>query len=374
MEKNILIVAGDLSGDMHAANLVKALKKVEPQAKIYALGGNKLKESADIFLENLVTLGTFGFFQPIKQFFKLLVIFNKLKGTIRTVKFERVILVDYYGFNIHAAAFAKKHGIKTFYFISPQVWATRRSRIKKIGKAIDKMLVILPFEEELYRKENINVEFVGHPLLDIVPEPLPPEPKSVMPVNLKKIVIGLFPGSRPSVFIKHMQILCEAAQIIRSEIGCEFKLFLASEELSKGMDCPFPYTIGGDYSQKRDICFAISTSGTVSLENTLMGIPMIVIYKLSWFNYSIAKALIKIPYITLANILAKKVVVPELIQNDCTPEKIARKAVEMLKDDDYLDYIKGQLASIRKMLGTPGVLDRTARQILEEGTVLSNKS
>jgi lipid-A-disaccharide synthase len=365
--RNILIVAGDLSGDLHAANLAKAIKKLAPETKIYALGGPRLKEAADEFMEDLVKLGTFGFFQPVKQFFRLLGIFIRLKKTMRSVGFERTIVVDYYGFNIHVAAFSKKLGVKTFYFISPQVWATRKGRIKKIRAAVDKMLVILPFEEKLYRDAGVPVEFVGHPLIDMVPRP----PAGESGVGHNKPLIGFFPGSRASVFKKHLPILCEAAGIIRSELDCECKLFLASNDLLKDKDCGIATVVESDYKERARISFAISTSGTVSLENALMGVPMVVIYKLSRLNYFVARLLIQIRYITMANILADKALVPELVQDDCTPEKIAKKTLEMLKDKDYLCYLRAQLLDMRKLLGAPCVSERAAEIILSGRTALS---
>ena len=357
---NILISAGDPSGDIHAANLVKALKKADRNVSITALGGQQLSHVSDKFVYNLVNLGGFGFWQPVNLYFKLKkVLVDIVIRFYSEHKPDKVIVVDYYGFNIHVAREAFKRGIPVYYYISPQVWASRPGRIRKIAKYVKKMLVILPFEEELYKKSGVDTVFVGHPLIDAVMAP----PEIVETVN-NKITIGLFPGSRPNVFKRHIGLLMETAEKIKASMPQILKYF-ASRSLPKTVEAPYPVVVEDSYSERKDITLAITTSGTVSLENALLGIPMIVYYKLSKFNYFIAKMLVKIPYITMVNILLNRMLVPEFIQDDATGETISQKALSLLKDSASLKSYRNELLALRKVLGENGVSDRAAAIILK---------
>jgi lipid-A-disaccharide synthase len=269
------------------------------------------------------------------------------------------VLVDYYGFNIHIGKKAKELGIDVYYYISPQVWASRKKRIAKIARVVKKMLVILPFEEKLYRKHGIDAEFVGHPLIDMVPEPVISDSST----NAKP-VIGLFPGSRKHVFDKHLPILLESARLIQKELDCDFKLFVAYENLLKNKTVPYEVVKEKGYAKRRELSFAITTSGMVSLETALLGIPMAIMYKLSSFNYFLARLLVKVPYIGMANILLNSEIVPELIQKKAEPAVISKKVIEILRNKNALNTMKENLLALRKMLGKPGVSARAAKIIL----------
>lgn len=361
MPQNIFISAGDLSGEIHAARLVTALKKLQPDCRVSAMGGENLKAVADKFLCNLVNLSAFGFLEPVKLYFKLRQIFDeKIKRAWQEQKPDKVILVDYYGFNIHVAEEAHNAGIPVYYYISPQVWASRPGRIKKLSRYVSKMLVILPFEEEIYRKAGVDTTFVGHPLLDIVPEPAQ---KTSLPATP---CIGLFPGSRPSVLKKHLPLFDDVYKRIKKEVPCEIKLFglETAKELYAGYSFPVVYH-DEDYAERRKVDLAITVSGTVSLEHTLLGIPMIVVYRLARLNYLLAKMLVNIDSITMANILAGQKIVPELIQDDATPMNIIDHALGMLKNPEAYRKMRDYLLSVRKQLGNPGVSERAAQIIIE---------
>jgi lipid-A-disaccharide synthase len=357
---NIFICAGDASGDIHAANLAKVFKRTRNDIVITSLGGERLKEVSDRFLFNLVELGGFGFWQPLMLFFKLrgVLIDIVINYFIKTNP-DKVIIVDYYGFNIHVAKAAFERNIPVYYYISPQVWATRPKRVFQIAKYVKKILVTLPFEEKLYRDAGIDAVFVGNPLIDMVPKP-----KMKIGTN---VCIGLFPGSRPNVIKRHIQLLIEAAELINKEIPAEFKIFCASALNDKKYgDIPYSVVVEDDYTQRETLTFALTTSGTVSLENALLGIPMVVYYKLSKFNYFIAKMLANIRYITMVNILLDKMLVPELIQNDATPEKISKAVIETIKDDEKIESMKNAFWDIRNKLGSPNVSARAAGIILND--------
>jgi lipid-A-disaccharide synthase len=221
------------------------------------------------------------------------------------------------------------------------------------------MLVILPFEEKLYRNSGVDASFVGHPLLDMVPHPATGDPLN------KRPCIGLFPGSRPSIFKRHLPLIVAAAEHIKKEIDVDFKIFIPAGKTTQSQArMPFEVVTDPDYRERMNLFMAITTSGTVSLENALLGIPMVIFYRLSWPNYLLARALIRIPYITMANILANDKIVPELVQSDATPEKIACETLKYLRDAAYYETTKKRLIELRKLLGTSGATRRAAEIIM----------
>jgi len=355
----IFISAGDASGDMHASDLVREIRKNSRGCTVTALGGRQLETAADEFLANMVSLSAFGFWEPVRQYLRLRKIFNhQLKTDWLRRKPDKVILVDYYGFNIHVAEEARRQGIPVYYYISPQVWASRPGRIKRLARNVTKMLVILPFEEKIYRQAGVDAVFVGHPLIDRVPEPAPGAMTAAMPV------IGLFPGSRPSVFDKHLPILIEAAAQIAKELPVQFKIVCLQALRERCAGIPYEVVAENDFAARSGFRLAITTSGTVSLENALLGIPMVVFYKLSRFNYWLARRLVRIPYITMVNILLNEPLVPELIQDRATPSCIANEAMRMLNDAEGMAQVRSKMAGVRPLLGEPGASRRAAAIIM----------
>lgn len=356
----IFISAGDLSGEVHASNLIKEIKKINPSCFVLSAGGNNLKAVSDSFIEDIVNINAFGFL-PIKQAFYLRKVFKKIKRHFLENRPDKVILVDYYGFHIHVARLAKSMGIPVFYYISPQVWASRSGRIKELSKVIKKMLVIFPFEEKLYKDNNVDVVFVGNPLID----------KTTQKTDFQKHnfnisnppIIGLFPGSRQSAIKCHIPILLETAKILKKEINARFVMFCVSNKIKFALPEYVTFDGSGNFEKRVSVDFAISPSGTVCLENALMGIPMAIVYKLSYFNYFFIRVLIKVKYIGIVNILAGKSVVPEFIQFDANPKKIAQSVLEQLKPENYSSKVQ-ELLSFRKSLGSPGVSKRVAEIIL----------
>jgi lipid-A-disaccharide synthase len=356
----IFISAGDLSGEIHAANLIKEIKNMDPLCYVTAIGGNNLKLIVDEFLENIVNINAFGFLL-VKQVFYLKKILNVLKKRFNNNRPDKIILVDYYGFHIHIARLAKQLNIPVYYYISPQVWASRCSRIKKLAETVNKMLVILPFEEKLYKDNGVDAIFVGNPLIDKIPENQTNEDKRFDISNPP--TIGLFPGSRQSTIKYHMPIIVETAKILRKKINAKFIMFCVDNRTNFNLPEYIEIDNFGDFQKRNRIDFAICPSGTVSLENALMGIPMTVMYKLSCYNYFFIKTIIKVKYITIINILANKNIVPEFIQFNARPCKIALSVLEQLKPENYIAKIE-ELVSFRKMLGNPGVSKRVAEIVL----------
>lgn len=351
----IFISAGDISGDIHAGNLVKSIKKINKENKVFAIGGTQLKQQTDYFIEDIVNIDAFGFL-PIKQIYFLKKVLKKVEKCLIENKITKVVLVDYYGFNINLAKLAHSLNIPVYYYVCPQVWASRMGRIKKIAKYVKMVFPILPFEKEIYEKENIKVVFEGNPLIDIVPEPINEK------MSGNKIKIGLFAGSRNSVIKRHLPIIMDVVKILKEKINAEFNIF----SLHKiDFDVPDYISViyGNDFVKRNEMDIVISPSGTVSLENALMGIPMVIMYKMSWLNAIIVRCLIKVKYVTMVNIFAGKEIVPEYIQENAIAKKIADAVINQLKPEIY-NKTRQELSAFRKILGVNGVSDRVAQNIL----------
>ena len=356
--ESIFISAGDISGDIHAANLIKSIKK-NSACRVYAIGGQQLKDVVDVFIEDIVNINGFGFF-PIKQIFYLKNIFKIVKNCLINNKIDKVILVDYYGFNIHIAKLAKSLKIPVYYFVTPQVWASRKYRIKNIAKYVKIAFPILPFEKQMYEQENVKCFFEGNPLVDNV--------SSYILKNKEKnkaVVVGLFAGSRKSTIKKHLPVILDTVKILKErKDNMEFVLFTLDKSEQK-----IPNYIqiknGNDFKERNKIDIALCPSGTVSLENALLGIPMVVMYKLSWINYFIARLIIKVKYITLVNILLNKELIPECIQYKATGTILSQQIISMLEEKKY-NSVRNELLKFKEKLGPLGVYERVAKRILED--------
>ncbi|MDR1417860.1 MAG: hypothetical protein LBI80_01675 [Endomicrobium sp.] len=355
----IFISAGDLSGDIYAANVIKEIKIKNRNCKVLALGGNNLKSVSDYFIEDIVNINAFGLIS-LKQILYFKNLLKKLEFIFTTQRPDKIVLVDYYGFHIHLAKLAKKLNISVFYYISPQVWASRSYRIKKLAKVVKKMLVIFPFEEALYKKNKIDAIFVGNPLVDKITQ------KNNFNKNAfgfsNPPLIGLFPGSRNWAIKRHIPILLETAKILKEKVNARFIMFCTN---SAFYDLPeyIKLDTSGSFEQRKLIDFAICPSGTVSLENALMGIPMAIIYKLPYINYFFLRAIVKVKYITMVNILSSKNVISEFIQFNANPKKISEYVLAQLEPKNYMPKVQ-ELLLFRKMLGHIGVSKRVAEIIL----------
>jgi lipid-A-disaccharide synthase len=359
----LLIVCGDPSGDVHAANLILALKRQQPGMRVAAVGGPQCRAAADEFLEDLASRGVTGFVEPLKQLAFLRGLSARLATLLRERRPAAVVCVDYYGFNRRVLALAKEAGVPAFYFISPQVWASRPGRVQYLRQHVRRMLVIFPFEEQLYRDAGVPVTFVGHPLLDLVPPPRDEHRGS-------GTVIGILPGSRTSELRRHLPVCFGAFEILRSRRSdLRGLLFAAASQPDEAYgELPQDVTLvrDRDYQHRSGLDVAICSSGTATLENALLGVPMVVIYRLSWPTYAIARAIVTVKQIAMANVLAGREIVPELIQGDATAERVAAETAAILDDSERAAQMRRNLAALRQTLGEPGAVDRAAQAILRE--------
>ena len=369
--KHIMVLTGEPSGDLHAGHLVREIKQLKPDIYFSGIGGPHLDhQNVDLFY-NIDKLSAMGLTEVIMQFGQIKNAFDLLKKKLKSNRPDLIILIDYPGFNLKAAQYAKTHyKIKILYYVTPKVWAWKKSRLKKIKKYVDHAALILPFEEKIYKKVNIQSTYVGNPLMDDYPENISKPFFRLNSPSLKQknsIVIGLLPGSRKAEINNLFEIMIKTADLIQQKIP--HVSFIISQASSINKDSLknaiktntshhlFHISDGPvkDVLIKSDL--VIAASGTVTLEAALCCVPTIIIYKMSSISYWIAKLVIKIKYAGLANLIVNREVMPELLQNDATPEKITKKALYML---DHLTCFEKQLQMVRKLLGNKGAAKRTA--------------
>ncbi len=372
VNKNILVVAGDPSGDLHAANLIKALKARDPEISVTSIGGVRMQEVSTHFIYNLVSVGAVGFSEPFKHFFLWLKLIKLVRRYLDERRPACVIAVDFYGFNHQVLGLAAHRKIPAFYYISPQVWASRPGRAAKIAKLTKEIFVIFPFETELYRKAGGNASFVGHPLLDMMPAPAP---KDFPPPN-GGWKIGILPGSRKTEIYRHLPLFVKAFYRIKEQhpksraylfAVPEFPdeaLVPALEAVEKYWSKDIEIVREKDYAERAKLDFAFTCSGTATLENALLGVPMAVAYRMQNLTYEVAKRVVKTPYISLVNILLKRPAVKELIQEKATVDNLAQEAFSFINNPPRAQAARKELAGLRALLGERGAAERAAGKIL----------
>ena len=299
---------------------------------------------------------------------------TRLKSILRHRRPNLLILIDYPDFNIHLARTAKRSNVPVLYYISPQVWAWRRSRIKKIARRVDRMTVILPFEKDVYKSTSLEVEYVGHPLLDIEPPKLDRD-AAIRDMRLAgaRPILGLLPGSRKEEIENLLPAMVGAAERLAERYpSLRCILPRAStitpdliEPLIRGSTTVIT-VLGGDIYRTLALCdVALVASGTATLETAIMGVPMVIAYRVSPVSYRLAKMVVRVPFIGLVNLVAGEKIVPELIQGEVRPERLAAEAIDILENDAKRHCMKAQLARVRDRLGRGGASKRTARIALE---------
>ena len=373
----VLIVAGDPSGDLYGAMLVESLRRQRPNLRVFAVGGKLLraaldKNKGDRFIHDLASIAVTGFIEPARRIPMFISLLKKLKALMRDETINLVIPIDFYGFNRRVLGAAQSQGVPAVYLISPQVWASRPGRVKTLKRLVKRMLVIFPFEEALYRDHGVPVSWIGHPLLDRLPVPDIDRPVG------RVLKLGLLPGSRGSELRRHLPLLLKAASRIAKDYpSLELSVFGAPQQDD---DAYQPHIRRwrspqgrraklireDDYSQRSKQDIVLTSSGTATLENALLGLPMVVVYKLSWPTYFLARALIKVKHIAMANILAERTLVPELIQHDATPQSVASAALDILGDPRRHKKLRRDLSALRDILGGPGAIDRASKALLAE--------
>lgn len=370
----IMFSAGETSGDMHGANLAKAIKNIYPDAQLFGFGGPQMEQAGVKLCRNMLDYSVMGFWEVL---INLRCMFKLKASLVEEMKNQRpdiLVLIDYPDFNWRLAKEAKKLNIPIFSYIPPSAWAWRKGRAKNVAAIADKIAAIFPFETKVYEDAGADISFVGNPLIDNVKPSISKEQAyKFFGINPQDDNVLLLPGSRKQEIEKMLEPMLAAGKIIKKERS-KTKFFLPvapgiNEQLINEKINSYNLNVKLCHEKTYDLMnccdFAIATSGTVTLEAALMGLPSIVLYKMSKFTYRIAKLFVKVKFFSLPNILADKQILPELLQDQVNGENIANEAKALFKDTDSAIDIKSQLQEIRSKLGESGVAEKTAKLILQ---------
>lgn len=369
-----MIIAGEASGDLHAAKLVHAVNAMESKIQFFGIGGARMREAGVDVRVDSAQLAVVGLVEVLAHRKVIFGALNQMRELLRKAPPDLLILTDYPEFNLRLAKTAKQLGIKVLYYISPQVWAWRQWRVKNIRNVVDMMAVVFPFEEAFYRQHHVPVRFVGHPLVgEVNPSADRETLRNEFDLDSTKQTVGLFPGSRQSEIKRLLPIILKTAQQLKQKKpSIQFLLPLAST-LNRGdignylqnTDLPVKLIEDRTYDVIQACDAIITVSGTVTLEIALLGTPMVIINKVAPLTYFIVRKLLKIDHIGLCNIVANKRIVPEFIQNNATPDNIGKEIQRMLDDTDYNKLIRQQLKMVGEKLGAAGGAENIARLTLE---------
>ena len=372
MEKlrTVMIVAGEASGDLHGANLVREMKSLDPSLAFCGVGGHRLEAEGVRLVARSSEMGVVGLTEVFSKLRLILGVFFRLRRMLRDEKPDLLILIDYPDFNLPLASAARRAGVRVFYFISPQVWAWRKNRIERIRRVVDRMAVILPFEPAIYAERGVEVDFVGHPLLDTVKRTRSRE-EALAAFGLRdtRPVVAILPGSREKEVMSLLPEMLGAAEILARDFAeAQFVLPLAEtvdpgmvQEILRQHAVPVSVLPGQMVDAVAISDVAMVASGTATLETALLQTPMVITYKISPLTAAVGRRLIRVQHIGLVNIIAGKTLVPELVQNDATAEKLATEVKAILSDRQRSDAIRRELAGIRQKLGEPGAARRAAQ-------------
>jgi len=377
--KKVFIIAGETSGDLHAANLTRALLELAPpgELELVGMGGRRMAEAGVRIVQPIAGLEVMGFVEVLRKLGKFRQVERSLLERFRAEKPDVLVLVDYPGFNLHFTARARKAGFGGLihYYIAPQVWAWHRGRVRTLARLVDRMLVIFPFEVPIYEAAGVPVTFVGHPLLDILPAPGDPPPSLREELNLGdgEMLVALLPGSRRQVLGRHLPVFLGAAdRLSKAFPGLRFAMALPGETHLEESErsaiervCVRLERCEGASAELFRACdLALVSSGTATLEAAILGCPMVVAYRGSLLSYIIARTVVTLPCVSLANIVAGRPVVPELIQGKATPDRLAYEALRLLASPETLARMRRNLSAVRGKLGGPGASRRAAGEIL----------
>jgi len=366
--KRVMIVVGEASGDLHGAHLVKALYRRDPTLEIFGVAGDGLKREGIKVIFDVDRLTGMGFAELAGNLKTIWQAYRLLRKALREERPNLLILVDFPEFNLRLARLAKKSGIPVLYYISPQVWAWRKRRTQKIARWVDRMAVVFPFEVPLYQNEGVAVSFVGHPLLDLAHSSEPRE-RTLTQYGLdpSRQTIAILPGSRSREVAYHLPPMLEAADRLERQLEAQFILVRATtvergilDGILEKAAVKVPIAEGNTYNVLHACDLVWAASGTATLETALMLRPMVIVYRLSWLTYALARLLVRVSHIGMVNIIAGESVVPELIQSDVTADKIVAESRAILQDPELRKRIVSKLSQVREKLGSPGASERVA--------------
>jgi lipid-A-disaccharide synthase len=364
MSMKLAVVAGEASGDLHASEVIRELKNLSPDLQLFGIGGELLQRQGMELIYHARELGIVGLFNVVRHLAMFRRVFQTFVARIEAERPDAVLLVDFPEFNLRVARRAKELGVRVIYFISPQIWAWRRGRVRQIEKTVDQMIVIFPFERDFYEKHDVPVTYVGHPLIDhtAAVRRTPPKPGVLR--------VALMPGSRKGEVDDLLPPMLEAVEVLRRERAVEAFIIqaptideahLAAIVKARRSNVPIVPRNRGEALASADV--AVSSSGTATLESAILGTPVVVLYKLTAATYLLARRLVRLPHFSLVNIVAGREVVPELLQHDVTGDKIAA-AVLGLVAPERSPRVKADLDDVKHRLGERGASRRAAEAIM----------
>lgn len=372
-KRNLMIIAGEVSGDMHGAALIHELKKLGGVLEVCGIGGNLMKNEGAFLLYHLNRMAFLGFVEVVKHIPFVKQVQSELIDLVLGRNIDTVILIDYPGFNLNIAKKLKNLNVKIIYYISPQIWAWGKNRINKIKRLVDKMIVVFPFEKEIYQNAGMDVEYVGHPLMEIISDYKFLEKEELYhnyQLDSSKDILLVMPGSRKQEVEKIFPESIKAAEKIADEFNMQV-IVSASQNIGErflsNLTRKKNYKVIKDhtYDLMKYSKFGIIKSGTSTLEAALFQLPMVIVYKTSGLTYFIGKKLIKVTNIGMANIILNEQVVPELIQHDVSHKMIYAKSKEILSNQEKYNSIKQSFVSIKETLGESGASKKAAKIIFD---------
>lgn len=362
------IIAGERSGDLHGGNLVRALRRQDPEAVVRAFGGDDMQAAGAELAVHYNELAFMGFITLIANYGTIRRMLRFCKDDIVSFKPDVVILIDYGGFNRRIAKFTKPRGIKTFYYIPPKVWAWYQSRAKELRQTIDRMFVILPFEKEFYKRYGMDVDYVGNPVLDAVKAFVPDDMfRSRHGLDPQRPVVALLPGSRKMELKRMIPVMTdlvgrfpEAQFVVAAVDSLDGALYepLRSHPRVK-------WVLDDTYNLLRIATAAVVTSGTATLETALFQVPQVCVYKAGWLEMKIGKAVVQVPYISLVNLIAGRRVIRELIQEEASPEAISVELEQLIRPGEYREAMLAAYREIHGVLDTGSASETAARRMIE---------
>lgn len=366
--REVLFVAGEASGDLHAGGVAEVLKEKFPELPMTGIGGDHMRRAGVELLEHVDRLAVMGFVEVLQHIPKHWALLAMLKKRLDSGRVGVVVLLDYPGFNMKVAEAASRAGVPVLYYITPQVWAWGQDRLKKLSRIITRAACILPFEEPLLRKHGIDAHFVGHPLLDRACEmPSALEARHSLGLAAEGPVLAVFPGSRRSEIARHLEPFVEAAsEVQRRRADVQVVVSVAPTVDIASSDCPFPLVRSAPFVVQRAATAGLLKSGTNTLEAAVAGLPHVIGYRTSPITFAIARRVVKIPYIGLVNVVAGELVSPEFIQNDFKPPLVADAILPLLEDGGTRRAAAASaLSRVRDSLGSPGAAGRVAEMVTE---------
>jgi lipid-A-disaccharide synthase len=365
--REIMIIAGEASGDLHGGALAEQLKRLAPDRPLVGIGGSKMAAAGVELLENVDNLAVMGFVEVLAHVPKHWALLRTLRRRLTAGRVGLVVLIDYPGFNLKLAAAAKAADVPVLYYVTPQVWAWGAGRLAKIAEVVTKAAPILPFEEKLLRDHGVDAEFVGHPLLDRATQlPTRDEARAQLGLARDKPVLALFPGSREQEIARHLDDFVATGEEMRRRIPTlQVVVSVAPTVRLDESRVPFPMVRGVSFPLLRAADAAMCKSGTTTLEAAVAGCPLVVAYRTNALTYAIARRVVKIPHIGLVNVVAGREVAREFVQDALNPRDVADELERLIASNSVrrADVVRG-LAEVRGKLGTPGAAERVARMAL----------